>query len=128
MESTSYSLGDAAMLIDPFTGEGIGNGMISGIIAAQTVAAFIENPSKEKLITYQATIERQLGSELRLSSRLQQLANYPRLFNFVVKTAANNSALQDTFSTMFYDVNIRAKLKNPLFYIELLFSSFKSKK
>ncbi len=120
--------GDAAMLIDPFTGEGIGNGMISGIVAAQTVANFIENKSIEVLTTYQATIERQLGAELRLSSRLQQLANYPRLFNFVVKTAANNSALQDTFSTMFYDVNIRAKLKNPLFYIELLFSSFKSKK
>jgi geranylgeranyl reductase family protein len=121
-------IGDAAMLIDPFTGEGIGNGMISGIVAAQTISDFINKPSTEILTNYQATIERQLGSELRLSSRLQQLANYPRLFNFVVKTAANNSAIQDTFSTMFYDVNIRAKLKNPIFYLELLFSSFKSKK
>jgi flavin-dependent dehydrogenase len=27
--------GDAAMLIDPFTGEGIGNAMMSGMLAAQ---------------------------------------------------------------------------------------------
>ena len=30
-------LGDAAGLVDPFTGEGIGNAMVSGKIAAQTL-------------------------------------------------------------------------------------------
>ena len=119
--------GDAAMLIDPFTGEGIGNAMISGFEAANTIAKGIEQHDFSEHITgqYQATLERKLSAELKLSAKLQQLANYPRLFNFVVKRTVKSKALRDTFSAMFYDVNIRAKLKNPLFYLELLFSSFK---
>lgn len=119
--------GDAAMLIDPFTGEGIGNAMISGFEAANTIVSCItQNDYSEKAtIHYQSTIERKLSAELKLSAKLQQLANYPRLFNFVVKRTVKSKALSDTFSAMFYDVNIRAKLKNPMFYLELLFSSFK---
>lgn len=119
--------GDAAMLIDPFTGEGIGNAMISGFEAANIIVHCIaQNDFTEKsTLLYQSTIERKLSAELKLSAKLQQLANYPRLFNFVVKRTVKSKALSDTFSAMFYDVNIRAKLKNPLFYLELLFSTFK---
>jgi geranylgeranyl reductase family protein len=118
--------GDAAMLIDPFTGEGIGNAMVSGLAAADALAEYIKSANINSLTHYQKTIERKLWSELQLSHKLQQLANYPMLFNFVVKTASSNKAIQDTFSAMFYDVNIRAKLKSPKFYLQLLFSSFKS--
>lgn len=122
--------GDAAMLIDPFTGEGIGNAMISGLVAADTLEEIIKKGQSFDSISlskYQQVLERKLRAELQLSRRLQQLANYPKLFNFVLNRAANNEAIRDTFSAMFYDVNIRSKLKNPLFYLELLFSGFKSK-
>lgn len=122
--------GDAAMLIDPFTGEGIGNAMISGLVAADTIKDIISNNQSFDALSlskYQEVLERKLRAELQLSRRLQQLANYPRLFNFVLNKAANNEAIRDTFSAMFYDVNIRSKLKNPLFYLELLFSGLKSK-
>jgi geranylgeranyl reductase family protein len=117
--------GDAAMLIDPFTGEGIGNAMVSGLAAADAITTYSKSNNVDALSEYQETIERKLRAELQLSHKLQQLANYPMLFNFVVKAANSNKAIQDTFSAMFYDVNIRAKLKSPKFYMELLFSSFK---
>lgn len=118
--------GDAGMLIDPFTGEGIGNAMVSGVAAAEAINKWLVTDSINDLANYQKVIERKLWSELQLSHKLQQLANYSVLFNFVVKTASRNRAIQDTFSAMFYDVNIRAKLKSPKFYLELLFSNYKN--
>jgi flavin-dependent dehydrogenase len=99
--------------------------MVSGLAAADAIAAYSKSNNVDALSEYQETIERKLRAELQLSHKLQQLANYPMLFNFVVKAANSNKAIQDTFSAMFYDVNIRAKLKSPKFYMELLFSSFK---
>jgi geranylgeranyl reductase family protein len=111
--------GDAASLIDPFTGEGIGNGMLSGMIAAQTAAK--GDFSAAALAAYDAEVYRHLWGELKLSHKLQQLVHYPWLFNLVVNKARRNKTLQETFMAMFEDLDIRQKLKNPMFYLKLLF-------
>lgn len=116
--------GDAAMLIDPFTGEGIGNAMMSGMFAAQQAIRCIEtNDFSQKMLgQYDKAVYDRLWSELLLSYRMQQLVNFPSLFNFVVRKANSNALLKETISAMFEDLDLRARLKDPKFYFKLLFS------
>lgn len=116
--------GDAASLIDPFTGEGIGNGMISGRIAAEFISNNFHKSDFKTGTTqeYDKKIYNRLWNELSLSSWLQKLVQYPSLFNFVVQKASGNSAIQETISCMFEDVNLRKKFTNPGFYWKLFFN------
>lgn len=116
------AIGDAGSLIDPFTGEGIGNAMWSGHKAALVAIKAIQHKtcSKENLVEYQHIVNRGLGAELKLSHRLQQLSNQHWLMNMVVKKASSNKELQQLMSSMFEQVDVRAKLSNPLFYLRLL--------
>jgi geranylgeranyl reductase family protein len=116
--------GDAASLIDPFTGEGIGNAVLSGYTAAQQAMLCIEKQdySAETLRNYDETIYRRLWGELKLSYRMQQLVKYPWLFNFVVRKANRNKTLRETIMVMFEDIDIRDRLRKPSFYFKLLFS------
>ena len=117
-------IGDAAMLIDPFTGEGIGNAMMSGMIAAAQAEACMatDDYSAKNLKAYDQKVYDRLWSELLLSYRMQQLVKYPSLFNFITKKANSNKTLRDTISAMFEDIDLRARLKDPRFYFKLLFS------
>jgi|GEM_PF-52947 len=69
---------------------------------------------------YDTRVWRRLGQEITISTRLQQLADKPWLFNFVVDRATKNPALADTISSMFTDLDLRARLKKPGFYMDLL--------
>lgn len=117
--------GDAAMLIDPFTGEGIGNAMFSGMYAALQAEKCLEqnNFSSAFMKQYDDVLYKRLWSELLLSYRMQQLVNFPWLFNLVVRKANSNKLLSETISCMFEDLDMRTRLKSPSFYFKLLFSS-----
>ncbi|MDX1905416.1 MAG: geranylgeranyl reductase family protein [Bacteroidia bacterium] len=114
--------GDAASLIDPFSGEGIGNAMISGrLAAAQAQTCFAtQDFSAAAIRAYDQALYRKIGSELRLSYRMQQLVNYPWLFDWVVRKANRNQALQTMFTMMFENLDIRQELSKPGFYLKLL--------
>ena len=118
-------VGDAGHLIDPFTGEGISHAMISGMhagdVAAEALGGSTASPSAAMLSDYDARVWRRLGKELAISTRLQQLAGMPWLFNLVVGRAMKNPALADTISSMFNDLDMRARLRQPSFYLKLLF-------
>lgn len=118
-------VGDAGHLIDPFTGEGISHAMISGMhagnVAAEALARTVERPSASLLEDYDQRVWRRLGKELSISTRLQQLANRPWLFNLVIGRAVRNPALADTISSMFNDLDMRSRLRQPSFYLKLLF-------
>jgi geranylgeranyl reductase family protein len=120
-------LGDAASLIDPFTGEGISHAMVSGRHAADWAgrALAADDFSGGLLAGYDAAVYRRLGQELRLSTILQRLMRWPSLFNFVANRAAHNPTLAETLSTMFLDIDLRARLKQPKFYVQLLFGGKK---
>lgn len=115
-------IGDAGHLIDPFTGEGIGHAMISGMHAADVAAEALEadDLSAKALKDYDRRVWKRLGQELAISTRLQQLADKPWLFDFVVDRAERNPALAETISCMFTDMDLRARLKKPGFYMDLL--------
>ncbi len=117
-------LGDAGALIDPFTGEGISNAMISGRWAAEQAAQCLEqqNFSAAFLKGYDAAVYNRLWKELKLSRKMQQLLDYPWLFNQVASKASKNKALAETISCMFNDLDLRERLKQPSFYFKLLFN------
>lgn len=116
--------GDAASLIDPFTGEGIGNAMMSGFFAAQHIEKCLAQNNFSAIFNkqYDTMVYNRLWSELKLSRTMQQLVTLPWLFNFVVNKAANNATLRETISAMFEDLDLRDRLRKPSFYIDLLFS------
>ena len=126
-------IGDAAHLIDPFTGEGISHAMISGMHAADVAKQALSPVERgrgmnehgslirsDQLNDYDHRVWKRLGKEVAISTRLQQLAHHPWLFNFVVNKAMNNPALADTISSMFNDLDMRERLKSPRFYLDLL--------
>jgi len=115
--------GDAAFLIDPFTGEGIGNAMTSGMIAAAQVKRAVNEDKYDAkfLRAYDEEVYRVLWSELKISRTLQRFSKYPKLFNYVVSKANTNEDFRDTITCMFDDLDLRKKLSNPRLYFKLLF-------
>jgi geranylgeranyl reductase family protein len=117
--------GDAGSLIDPFTGEGIGNALYSGMLAAETIidAVKAKRYDREFLFNYEKKLYSNLNDELRLSHGIQKLANKAWLFNFVVRKASKNKMLQETITCMFDDLDIRSRLRKPSFYFKILFKN-----
>ena len=113
-------LGDAGSLIDPFTGEGIGNAMICGLKAAETVEQCKMEYSAAALTAYDESVYKRLWPELSLSKKMQELVKYPWLFNLVVNKAARSETLRETISCMFEDIDLRGRLKSPSFYFKVL--------
>ncbi len=116
-------LGDAASLIDPFTGEGIGNAMFSGMYAAEQVKKCLQeqNVSASFMSQYDEVLFHRLWPELQLGKRMQELVRFPWLFNFVVRKANKNKQLKELIMSMFEDIDLRNKLKKPSFYLNLIF-------
>jgi geranylgeranyl reductase family protein len=117
-------VGDSGSLIDPFTGEGIGNAMKAGYHAAEHLGLSLQNGRRDAawMRSYDQRVYRDLGGELQIGKTLQKLTNYPRLFDFVVGKAARNRELRNLISSMFDDISLRNRLRNPFFYLRLLLS------
>jgi flavin-dependent dehydrogenase len=116
--------GDAASIIDPFTGEGISNAMYCGMVAAGVAKEAMEKNCFDEnfLKQYDEKIYSRLWNELKLSHTLQKLCMYPWLFNFVINKAEKNKTFRETISCMFDDIDLREKLKQPSFYFKLIFN------
>jgi menaquinone-9 beta-reductase len=116
-------VGDAGHLIDPFTGEGIGNALYAGHYAAKHAAAALARGGDptEELAAYESDVYRVLGPELNISHKLQQMVRYPWLFNFLMRIGARNQELRELMTCMFNDVDLRHRFRDPRFYLRLLF-------
>ncbi|MFA5816658.1 MAG: NAD(P)/FAD-dependent oxidoreductase [Bacteroidales bacterium] len=114
--------GDAGFLIDPFTGEGVGNAMWSGFAAAEhienTIAASRFDAAFNK--KYDRFVYKKLWKELRLSAWIQRLINYPKLFNWVMNKVTADPDLHRSLIRMIDDLDERKKLTKFSFYIKLL--------
>lgn len=115
-------LGDAASLIDPFTGEGIGNAIRSGRVAADhIVEAFKANKFSASFnAAYDHEIYRRMWSELKVSYALQKLCRYPRLFNSVVRKANKSHYIHDVLIDALAHSSKKKSLLRPAFYYHLL--------
>lgn len=123
LSGDNYMLvGDAACLVDPLTGEGIGNAVYSGYIAAEQAEKCLKaNDFSEAFMKdYDTRVWRVMGTELNLSYKLQRLGKYPAIFNFVLWIASKNVQISELVYAMFNDIDVRKKVLNPIFWIKTL--------
>lgn len=117
-------VGDAASLIDPFTGEGIGNAMHSGVLAAEYASMAHAKGvfSRAVLGGFEKAVLDMLEQELRLSHLLTKLVRWNWLLNLVIRKASRSKEVSEAVTNMFASVDQRKKLTSPLFYFKLLFA------
>ncbi len=115
-------VGDAGHLIDPLSGEGIGNAIYSGFIAAEQAGKCLEagNFSAKFMEAYDLRVARVLGKEMEISYRLQQMMARPWLVNLLAGWVSRNRSLLDVISRMYTDLDVRKKALNPLFWLKLI--------
>jgi len=117
-------VGDAAGLVDPFSGEGIGNAMTSGKLAAQAVdeALTAGDTSAIALVKYDERLWKEIWNELSMSYNMQKLGRREWLLNFVVGKAAKSDKAREAIAGTFSNEQAKTDYASPLFYLKLLFS------
>jgi geranylgeranyl reductase family protein len=120
--------GDAAGLIDPFSGEGIANSIRSGRFAAKQVLACHEasNYTASFIKNYDKEIYKSMWKEFKLSKLLQKLSNYPRLCNLIVRKANSAVYIRKQLEEALASIDKRKSLfSNPRFYLKVFFGNKK---
>jgi flavin-dependent dehydrogenase len=117
-------IGDAASLIDPFTGEGMGNATNSALIASEVIDMAMKagNFSEEMLSDYPKRVWKELGPELQTSYNLQRAGKWKFLLNLVIGKAARNPEIREFIGGTFTSEESKKELYSPMFYLKLLFS------
>jgi len=108
-------IGDSASLIDPFTGEGIGNALVSGKLTAKYPTI-----NEKTGVQYQEELWGMIGKELTNSHRLQKLLKRKRLMNFFFKKASKKPALQEVLTDMLHNKESQAVFKSKWFWVKAL--------
>lgn len=116
-------VGDTASLIDPFMGEGIGNALTSGKLAAKTILdAFKENDFSDKSLSrYDAELNVAISRQVKLNYRLQRMATSAFLTNFLIGRAKKSKYVQSAITDSLLDTEDYTRLTDPLFPIKALF-------
>lgn len=117
-------IGDAASLIDPFTGEGVGNALHSGKLAAEVCAKAhrLGKFDEETLAEYQEKVKKEICPDLQNSYNLQKLGKVRFLLNMVINKAKSSKKLRDTISSMLIETGMRKQFEDPLFYLKIMVS------
>ena len=116
--------GDAAALIDPFSGEGIANAIRSGRVAAEHAIQCFEKKDFSVAFNkkYDEEIYRRMWKEFKISRTLQNLSRFPKIFNFIIKRTAKSRELQQILTEALADIEKKKKMfLRPSFYFRLFF-------
>lgn len=121
---TSYLLtGDAARLVDPFSGEGVGNALFSGMLAAEAIHSAITNNDFSAAFfkqAYEVKLYHHLGPELEQNAAMQRVFLKQWLFNLFFNKAFKSQTLRNAVSHMFTDAEMHKQFKKPSFYLKVL--------
>ena len=109
-----FLVGDAASLVDPFSGAGVGNALVSGEMAAQHIL------QKKKPSEYQRALWEALGPELTNSYRMQRMSRKAWLLNWFVKKASKKPAIQEMMTEMIASKEAQENLHSPWFMFKTL--------
>jgi geranylgeranyl reductase family protein len=118
--------GDAAGLVDPFSGEGIGNAMCSGSVAARVAAGAIRSGTvgEDAMRRYPELLWKELDAgELKLHYKLRALARRRGLVNFLVGRAAKHRDVLEWLTGMTAAsgaVARKRELTRPWTYLKLI--------
>ena len=95
-------VGDAAGFINPLTGGGIHNALVSAELAAQVADEALQanDPSRSKMQVYEQLCHEHMWESMRNSYWMQRtFMRFPILVDFLVKQMKENSQLAQTFLT-----------------------------
>ena len=109
-----YLVGDAASLVDPFSGEGVGNALVSGEMAALHI---LQGKEPEE---YQEALWKALGPELTHSFRMQKMSRRAWLLNWFVGKASKKPAIQEMMTEMIASKEAQENLHSPWFMFKTL--------
>ncbi len=93
-------VGDAAGFINPLTGGGIHNALISGCLAAETIdeALRVNNTTRAGLAIYEQRCDEAMGPEMRKSFLYQRvLLNYPKVVDFLIRYMGRHGGVAQSF-------------------------------
>jgi geranylgeranyl reductase family protein len=93
-------VGDAAGFINPLTGGGILNALLSGMLAADTIhdALAAGDVSRARLQVYERRCAEEMWSEMRKSFLYQRvLLNYPGFVDFLIRFLGQHGGVAKTF-------------------------------
>lgn len=115
-------VGDCASLIDPFTGEGIGNALISGKIASKIIVeAFEKNDFSETVLSkYHTELYDEVGDELNTSYNLQRLGTHTWVLNMIIDKANRSEYVRNAISSTLLNPEAQKKFTDPIFILRCL--------
>lgn len=115
-------VGDAASLIDPFSGEGIGNALTSGKYASQVILkAFEKNDfSPDVFSEYPTLLWGTIGNEIETNYKMQKMANNKFLLNMIIGKANRSKEIRSVISDALIDPHNHKKLIDPLFILRAM--------
>ena len=115
-------VGDAASLVDPFTGEGIGNGLVSAKMTSKYFdrVAHSEGFPEEVALEYMEDLRSTLGKELTNSHRLQKVVKWKKVMNWFVGKASKKEEMADMMTGMIADKEAQKALWSPWFLFKTI--------
>ena len=121
-------IGDSASLIDPFSGEGIGNAFVSSRLMCEAWGTIEKDDDGRKVwdittgLAYQNAVWKTLGAELSNSHRMQKMLKRTWLVNWMIKKAGRKPKLQEVLTEMIASKEAQEKMHSKWFLLrQLLF-------
>ncbi len=96
--------GDAAALADPLTGEGIGQALLTGRLAAEAIATGT---------SYERSVKQAIGADNRFSRLLSSALSRPAITNLTVRLVDSNEWSRRNFGRWLFEVYPRALIATP---------------
>lgn len=119
-------IGDAASLVDPFSGEGFGNAASSGMFAAKCINEALDASSgdvallKEQLKSYSDDVDKLLRPEMETTYRLQRATRMKFFLNRFISKAEKDEDFRQVVISMLASNEEKKQVQNPLFFLKLL--------
>ena len=109
--------GNAASLVDPLKGEGIGNAMWSAKLAAESInkALKANDFSESALKDYAAALSKGMRKEMRATYFFQKILKYRSVVNFVVRKASRKRAMIENLWSL-----LGSETRFPGFHLKVL--------
>ncbi len=104
-------VGDAATATDPLTGEGIGQALESGRLAAEAIAA--DSPSEPATVTYEKAARAAFELDHRLSKSLSNVLAKPAAAELALRAVDSSAWSRRNFVRWMFEDYPRASLINP---------------